>query len=446
MSEINVNTIAQEDALVKALVTDLSGGFKEIIFPSKHLPELLSPGIAYDGSSFAGINNINASDAILAGVEATLVAVPESIAESEKPEYWIICNILNTKHEPHPNCGRGKLIALQKELAHTWNGGQLFMGAEPEAFFVAQTNKETLGNAGGGNGNYFNPKDPKSFIIAEISNTLDDMDYQIERAHTEVGDDQFEINWRFDTAERTADKIQIFKLVAHKIARNYELDVTFLPKPYPSRNGSGMHCHLSVQNEAGNLFYDANATDQKQFSTESLQFLTGILNNARSICAIANSAEVSYSRLVPGFEAPCIVALGEGNRSAACRIPAIPNADLKKYAIRTEMRFPDPLCNPYLLAASFIAAGLIGLEEEVDFIGFTEENLYEYGAKEVVAKGYTLLPRNLWEAYQAFSANIALKNKLGASITEAYEDLLLDEIDGCQPFANPESVRRHYLD
>ena len=446
MTEIDVNRIAQEEALVKALVTDLSGGFKEIIFPSKHLPELIEPGIAYDGSSFAGINNINASDAILAGVEATLVAVPESIAESEKPEYWIICNILNTNHEPHPNCGRGKLLALQQNLSDTWDGGRLFMGAEPEAFFIAQADKENVGAPGGGNGNYFNPKDPKSFIIAEISNTLDAMDYQIERAHTEVGDDQFEINWRFDTAERTADKIQIFKLVAHKIARNYDLDVTFLPKPYPSRNGSGMHCHLSVQNDTKNLFYDETATDQKQFSKASLQFLTGILTHARSICAIANSAEVSYARLVPGFEAPCIVAMGEGNRSAACRIPAIPNADLKKYAIRTEMRFPDPLCNPYLLAASFIAAGLTGLEDEIDFIGFTEENLYEYGAKEVVEKGYTLLPRNLWEAYQAFSADTTLKNKLGASITSAYEDLLLDEIDTCQAYANPESVRRHYLD
>ncbi len=446
MTQLDVAQITQEDALVKALVTDLAGGFKEIIFPSNQLPDLISPGMAYDGSSFAGINNINASDAILAGVEETLVKVPASIAESDKPEYWIICNILDTNHHTHPHCGRGKLLEMQAALSDAWDGGQLFVGAEPEAFFIAQHDKETLGNAGGGNGNYFNPKDPKSFIIAEISNTLDAMDYTIERAHTEVGDDQFEINWRFDKAERTADKIQIFKLVAHKIARNYDLDVTFLPKPYPSRNGSGMHCHLSVQTDQANLFYDEAATDQKQFSSASLQFLTGILNHARSICAIANSAEVSYSRLVPGFEAPCIVAMGECNRSAACRIPAISNPAHKKFAIRTEMRFPDPLCNPYLLAASFIAAGLIGLKDKVDFIGFTEENLYEYGAKEVVQKGYTLLPRNLWEAYQAFSTNKALKTTLGTSISEAYEDLLLDEIDGCQPYANPESVRRHYLD
>lgn len=446
MTTLDVSAIGKEDALVKALVTDLSGGFKEIIFPSNQLEELISPGIAYDGSSFAGINDINASDAILAGAPETLVQVPESIAESEKNEYWIICNILDTSHQTHPNCGRGKLLEMQASLSEAWDGGRLFMGSEPEAFFIAEHDKDDVGAAGGGNGNYFNPKDPKSFIIAEISNTLDTMGYQIERAHTEVGDDQFEINWRFDAAERTADKIQIYKLVAHKIARNYNLEVTFLPKPYPSRNGSGMHCHLSVQNEDRNLFYDATAIDQKQFSTESLQFLTGILDNARAICAVANSAEVSYSRLVPGFEAPCIVAMGECNRSAACRIPAISNPDLKKYALRTEMRFPDPLCNPYLLAASFIAAGLIGLEEKVDFLGFTEENLYEYGAKEVVQKGYTMLPRNLWEAYQAFSTNNALQSKLGASICDSYEDLLLDEIDGCQAFANPESVRRHYLD
>lgn len=446
MSDINVSQIIKEDALIKALVTDLAGGFKEIIFPSNQLGELLSPGMAYDGSSFAGISAINDSDAILLGQEDTLVKVPQTLAESDKNEYWVICNILDKAHQTHPHCGRGKLIDLQNTLKDTWNGGQLFMGAEPEAFFIAEHDKCNLGNAGGGNGNYFNPKDPKSFIIVEISNTLEAMGYQIERAHTEVADDQFEINWRFDTAERTADKIQIFKLVAHKIARNYNLDVTFLPKPYPSRNGSGMHCHLSVQNEDKNLFYDESATDQKQFTTASLQFLTGILNHARSISAIANPAEVSYARLVPGFEAPCIVAMGDCNRSAACRVPAISNRALKKYAIRAEMRFPDSLCNPYLLAASFIAAGLIGMEEEVKFIGFTEENLYKYGVKEVLQKGYRLLPRNLWEAYQAFSSNEKLKLKLGSSISNAYEDLLLDEIDGCQPFANPESVRRHYLD
>ena len=346
MTKFDVQKIAKEDAIVKAMVSDLAGGFKEIIFPSRVLPEILSPGIAYDGSSFAGINMINASDAILQGVEETLIQVPESITDTDKPEYWVICNINDTAGKPHANCARHKLIALQAELAKVWDGGQMMMGAEPEAFFIHMDKKENIGNADGGNSNYFNAKDPKAFIITEITNVLDEMGYEMERAHTEVGDDQFECNWRFDRAERTADKIQIFKLTTHKIAQQYGYDVTFLPKPYPTRNGSGMHCHISVQNDKGSLYYDAKAKDHKYFSAKARLFLAGILDNARAIAAIGNSTESSYARLVPGFEAPCIIAIGEHNRSAACRIPAIPDQKMMARALRTEFRFPDPLAIP----------------------------------------------------------------------------------------------------
>jgi glutamine synthetase len=436
--------IAKEDAILKAMVTDLSGGLKEIIFPARALTSLIDPGIAYDGSSFQGINEINASDAILVGQPDTIVQVPNRISDSEKKEYWIICNIHDTEGNPHPNCARSNLIRLQKELSSKWDSGQLFMGAEPEAYFINPEDKELIGADFGGNSNYFNPRDPNSLIIAEIKIILDAMGYNIERAHTEVGDSQFEVNWEFDRAERTADKIQIFKLLAHKVARHHGFDVTFLPKPFPSRNGSGMHCHISVANANENLFYAADPSN-KNFSLKSLQFLTGILTNARALAAIGNSTEISYSRLVPGFEAPCIVAIGDCNRSAACRIPAIADQKIEKKAKRVEMRFPDPLANPYLLAAGFIASGLAGIEQNLEFIGFTEENLYELTIDDVLEKGFDLLPRNLWEAYKEFRANNTLKDKLGKSIHETYAGLILDEIDACQPFANNESIRRHYM-
>lgn len=439
----SVQEIASQDAIIKSLVSDLAGGFKEIIFPSRVLPELINVGIAYDGSSFTGINNINASDAILKGVEETIVKVPEEIADTQKTEYWVICNINDTKGNPHPNCARNALIRLQEELSKKWEGGRLYMGSEPEAFFVET--RDILGDSDDSNSNYFNPKDPKAFVITEIQNYLEEMGFDMERSHTEVGEDQFESNWRFDKAERTADKIQIYKLLAHKVAQLHGLDVTFLPKPFPNRNGSGMHCHISVQNEKDNLFYDAGNTDQKQFSKTSLTFLQGILNNVRAIAAVANSTEVSYSRLVPGYEAPCVIAIGEHNRSAACRIPAIADENIKSKAIRTEFRFPDPLANPYLLAASFIAAGLDGLEKNEEFKGFTDENLYALDLKQLRARNFSLLPRNLWEAYNEFIQNEALKKYLGEAIHETHADIILDEIDTCQPFANTESMKRHYF-
>ena len=444
MGEFSIEDIIKQDAIIKAMVTDLSGGLREIIFPASVLPELCSTGMAYDGSSFIGINDISSSDSILKGDLTTLVRVDESIADINIAEYWIICDIYNTDGQPHSNCARSTLKKLQSELSATWDGGQLMMGSEPEAFFIEK--KEHVGTANGGNSNYFNPRDPKSFLIAEIAKVLSTMGFEIERAHAEVGDEQFEINWRFDTAERTADRIQFFKLVSHKVARNHGFDVTFLPKPYPTRNGSGMHCHLSVANDATNLFYDAKREDFKFFSQKALQFLTGILSHSRSLSAIANPIEVSYSRLVPGFEAPCVVAMGACNRSALCRIPAVADMKLWAKAIRAEIRYPDPMANPYLLAAGFIAAGLDGIEKEVKFIGFCEENLYALELSELRARKFELLPRTLWESFLSFEKNEVLRDKLGANLHASFSNIILDEVDACQPYANSESVRRHYFD
>lgn len=443
---LSVSKVSKEDAILKTLVTDLSGGLREIIFPISYLPEVIEHGIAYDGSSFKGINNINASDAIIKGVAETLVKVDPSIADTEKPEYWIICNILTVDGEPHTNCSRSKLVELQEKLAKTWKGGNMFVGAEPEAFFVDAEKKSEVGKDVGGNANYFNPKDPKKFIISEMMNVLENMDFQIERAHSEVGDEQFEINWRFDKAERTGDKIQIFKQVSHKVAQNYGLDVTFLPKPYPSRNGSGMHMHLSVGDDKSNFFFDEKSRENRYFSKKALHFLSGILKEIPSLAAISNRTEVSYSRLVPGFEAPCVIAMGACNRSAACRIPAIADPKAMKRGIRAEFRFPDPLANPYLLAAGFIALGLEGLKNETKFRGFCEENLYAMSVAELLRKRYKLIPRTLWDSYQFFTKNSVLEKALGKSMHSSYADLILDEVNTCQPFGNAKSMEMHYFD
>ncbi len=445
-TKLSVDKIAKEDAILKTLVTDLSGGLREIIFPISYLPEVIKNGIAYDGSSFEGINDINSSDAIIKGVEETLVKADPSITDTDKDEYWIICNILDVERNLHPNCARSKLVELQKKLAKIWKGGNLFTGAEPEAFFVTPENKGEVGKDFGGNANYFNPKDPKKFIISEIMNVLENMDFQIERAHSEVGDEQFEINWRFDRAERTADKIQIYKQVAHKVAQNYGLDVTFLPKPYPSRNGSGMHMHISVGDGKTNFFFDEKSRENRYFSKKALHFLSGILKEIPALAAISNRTEVSYSRLVPGYEAPCVIAMGACNRSAACRIPAIADPKAMKKGIRAEFRFPDPLANPYLLSAGFIALGIAGLENETKFKGFTEEDLFSMSVEELIKKRFKLIPRTLWDAYQNYVKNSILEKALGKTMFSTYASLVLHEIDVCQPFANRKSLEMHYFD
>ncbi|PID69949.1 hypothetical protein CSB37_04260 [bacterium DOLZORAL124_38_8] len=437
-----IESASKSNGIIRTLVTDLSGGLREIIFPAHTINDIIESGIAYDGSSFEGVNEINASDSIIKGDPQTLVKIPQSIADTEQQEYWIICDILDTNGNTHPNCVRSALRTQQQKLKKIWNNGELMVGAEPEAFFVEDRNK--IGEIMGENSNYFNPRDPKIFIMIEICQVLSEMGFKIERSHPEVGNEQFEINWEFDTAERTADRIQIYKLVAHKVAQKHGIDVTFLPKPYPNQNGSGMHCHLSVQGNGKNLFFDKNNQEQHYFSDTALKFLAGILKYSPNIAAVSNPAEASYARLVPGYEAPCIIAIGSYNRSAAARIPAISDLNTLSKAIRAEFRYPDPLANSYLLMHAFITAGIIGIEKDTTFKGFTEENLFALSMAQIKKKRLKLLPRNLWEAYSYFVMNPEFTEKFGSHLHKSYANLILKEIDECQPFANKESMRRHF--
>jgi len=136
ISMFDSKKVAKTDAICKAMVTDLAGNLKEIIFPIAKIEELVSTGIAYDGSSFQGINVINSSDAILLGVPESLVKCPAKLQDTEKEEYRIICSILATDGTPHPHCARNKLVAMQQELAKKRDGGIFYVGAEPESFFV----------------------------------------------------------------------------------------------------------------------------------------------------------------------------------------------------------------------------------------------------------------------------------------------------------------------
>lgn len=443
MKTVSIIKIANEDALLKAMVTDLSGKFRELIFPSKYILDLCNDWMAYDWSSFIGINSINVSDSVLLWCKDTLVKCPVKLQETEKPEYWIICDIVDKQWNPHPNCVRSKLNSLQDELADKWEWGNMFIWAEPEAYFI-EDDKHLL-NMEWWNKNYFNWKSDKVFLIAEITNTLQEIWFEIERAHTEVWSDQFEINWKFDDAIWTCDKIQLYKLISHKVARKFGYNVTFLPKPFPNRNWSWMHFHISVLNTKKNLFYSAKNDIYHNLSDDALNFIQAILNNIRSISCISNKSEASYARLVPWFEAPNVIALGAINRSTACRIPIITDKKWREIWIRAEFRFPDPLANPYLLSCAFIIMWLEGLEKKTKFKWFTEEDLFAFSYKELLKKWYKFMPRNLFEAYWELNKNNILKEKLWESMFNAYDEMILEEIDECQSYGNVYSLKKHYL-
>jgi len=432
--------LKKSEGWLRAYTTDLHGHFREILFPTNVYDELIGKGVAYDGSSFVGINTIEDSDSIYKGDPETLVRIPEDLWDTDKPEFMIICDIYGNNGKPHPNCPRSLLKKAQSDLAKEWNGGKLVMGSEPEAFFVDPETQDVRE----GNNNYFSARHPYNHVITEIVDVLTQMNFIIERSHTEVGMDQFEINWKYDRAEITADRIQIFKLISHKVAQKYGLDVTFLPKPFPDRNGSGMHCHISVQNDKTNLFYDSKSKDEFGFSDKAKQFMQGILDEVGGLSAIGNHTEVSFARLVPGFEAPVLGVIGPRNRSAAGRIPLIADAKTKEKGLRVEFRFPDPLANPYLMAFGFIVAGLSGIQGKKKFEGFMTENLYELSIEDIRRRGIRTLPHNLYEAMTKFEESEVLKQAMGKTTFYTFRDMLYDEITSCQPYANSASLKRHY--
>jgi len=208
------------------------------------------------------------------------------------------------------------------------------------------------------------------------------------------------------------------------IAAQHDLHATFMPKPIPRINGSGMHTHISLFTDDGvNAFHDAD--DEFDLSEEAKQFTAGILEHAEALAAVTNPTVNSYKRLVPGYEAPVYVAWSDRNRSAlipkpAARVPA---------ASRIEARFPDPSCNPYLAFAALIHAGLDGIERGLDCDEPVRENIYEFDEQKRQEYGIETLPSNLGEALDALEEDEVVTDALGEHVAEKFVEAKTAEYD-----------------
>ena len=220
------------------------------------------------------------------------------------------------------------------------------------------------------------PVDSQSDLRAEMLSVMNDMGLEVEKHHHEVAPSQNELGFVFNTLVRTADNMQIYKYVVHNVAHQYGKTATFMPKPIKGDNGSGMHVHQSIWKGgrptfAGNLYADLSET--------ALFYIGGIIKHAKAINAFTNPTTNSYKRLIPGFEAPVLLAYSARNRSASCRIPysASPNGK------RVEVRFPDPAANPYLGYAAMLMAGLDGIRNKIHPGEAMDKNLYDLPPEEL---------------------------------------------------------------
>src|SRR5690554_6952449 len=364
---------------IRLQFTDLFGALKNVEIPVSQLPKALDNKMMFDGSSIEGFVRIEESDMYLYPDLDTWLIYPW---EADRGKVGaLICDVYQPDGTPFQGAPRSILKNAISEMK-AMGFSALNVGPEPE-FFLFKTDAVgrptmELNDQGG----YFDlaPMDMGENCRRDIVITLDSMGFEVEASHHEVAPGQHEIDFKYADAVRTADQIQVFKLVVKNIARKHGLHATFMPKPLFGVNGSGMHCHQSLTRAEENVF--ASDEDPHRLSVTAKHYLAGVLKHARAFAAITNPTVNSYKRLVPGYEAPCYVAWSESNRSPMIRIPAS-----RGLSTRIELRNPDPTANPYLALSVMLAAGLDGIKNKLELPAPTDRNIYIMSEEERIQEG-----------------------------------------------------------
>jgi glutamine synthetase len=289
-------------------------------------------------------------------------------------------------------------------------------------------------------GGYFPvpPVDSGQDIRSEMLAVMSEMGVETEKHHHEVGSAQHELGIKFATLTTIADHLQIYKYAIHNVAHAYGKTATFMPKPVFGDNGSGMHCHQSIWKGgepvfAGNQYADLSET--------CLFYIGGILKHAKAINAFTNASTNSYKRLVPGYEAPVLLAYSARNRSASCRIPYTTSPKAK----RIEVRFPDPTANPYLAFSAMLMAGLDGIENKIHPGEAMDKNLYDLPPAELAE--IPTVCRSLREALESLDGDRAFLKAGGVftdDMIDAYIELKMEEVERFEMAPHPVEFDMYY--
>ena len=365
--------------------------------------DLLTDGLMFDGSSIAGWKAINESDMILLPDIATAVMDPFTAEDT----MVIVCDVYEpSTGQAYTRDPRSTAKRAEAYLKSSGIGDTAYFGLEAE-FFVfddvrfqvgmqtsfyevdssegpsASARKFEEGNPGHRpdvKGGYFPvpPVDSMQDMRSEMVSTMAAMGLSMEKHHHEVAPSQHELGLKFSTLVDTADSMQVYKYVVQMVAHAYGKTATFMPKPIYGDNGSGMHSHQSIWKAGQPLFAGTGYAD---LSEMALFYIGGIIRHARALNGFTNPTTNSYKRLIPGFEAPVLLAYSGRNRSASCRIPHVTSPKGK----RVEVRFPDPLANPYLSNAAMLMAGIDGIVNKIHPGDPIDKNLYDLPPEELKA-------------------------------------------------------------
>jgi glutamine synthetase len=425
--------------------------------------DMFADGVMFDGSSIAGWKAINESDMVLMPDCATCHVDP-FFAQSTLA---ITCDILD------PITGEGynrdpRSIAKKAEayMQASGIGDTVYVGPEPE-FFVfddvkfssdpyktsfeldsvelpsnTDTDYDTgnLGHRPRTKGGYFPvpPVDSEQDMRSEMLTVMKEMGVKVEKHHHEVAAAQHELGIMFDEMTTNADKVQIYKYVVQQVANAYGKTATFMPKPVYGDNGTGMHVHQSIWKDGKPTFA---GDEYAGLSENCLFYIGGIIKHAKALNAFTNPSTNSYKRLVPGYEAPVLLAYSARNRSASCRIPFGSSPKSK----RVEVRFPDPMANPYLAFAAMLMAGLDGIKNKLHPGKAMDKDLYDLPAKEL--KKIPTVCGSLREALEALNKDRKFLTAGGVfddDQIDAYIELKMEEVIRLEHTPHPVEFDMYY--
>lgn len=415
-SKSDIKRMVEEDDVefIRLQFTDMLGNLKNVAVTTSQLDKILNNECMFDGSSIEGFVRIEESDMYLRPDLDTYVTFPWRPQQGKVARF--ICDVYRPDGTPLANDPR---YILKKVLKEAEDMGLTFnVGPECE-FFLFDLDEnglpttKTTEKAG-----YFDvgPLDRGENARREMVLTLEDMGFEVESSLHEVAPGQHEIDFKYDTALKTADNIMTFKLVVRTVATRHGLHATFMPKPKFGVDGSGMHVNMSLSRDGKNIFDDKDG--KLRLSEEAYYFIAGIMKHINEMALITNPIVNSYKRLVPHYEAPVYVAWSTKNRTPLIRVPSG-----RGEAARIELRSPDPAANPYLTLAVCLAAGLDGIKNKLTPPSSVDCNIFELTDEMKKTYGITNLPQSLEEAIIEFEKSEFIQNVVGKEFAEKYIDV-----------------------
>jgi glutamine synthetase len=454
----------EEIELVDLRFTDTRGKLQHVTFDSTMIDEdFLEDGTMFDGSSISGWKAINESDMTL--MPDTSYAPIDPFFQNKT--MFMFCDVLDPMSgESYNRDPRTTAKKAEAYLKASGAGDTVYIGPEAEFFVFDDVRWKTgqnatgyeidseegpwnsgtmfeggnLGHRPGPKGGYFPvpPIDSGQDMRSEMLAVMTELGLMPEKHHHEVAPAQHELGMRFATLTTMADRMQVYKYIVHQVAHAYGKTATFMAKPLWNDNGTGMHVHQSIWKDGDNTF---SGDRYAGLSETCLYYIGGIIKHARAINAFANSTTNSYKRLVPGFEAPVLLAYSARNRSASIRIPFGAGPKAK----RIETRFPDPAGNPYLTYAALLMAGLDGIENRIHPGDAMDKDLYDLPPEEL--KDIPTVCRTLREAMESLDADRAFLKKgnvMDDDQINAYIELKMEEIQRYEMHPHPVEFDMYY--